>query len=335
MKVSSKRGFTLVELLVVIAIIGILIALLLPAVQAAREAARRSQCSNNLRQLGLALHSYEDAFKVFPHGAGGPVTALCINRLPEWSGLVSMLPYFEQQPLYALWTDNDSGDVNCRWPAAWWARPETEAKIPALLCPSDTPSPRAGGQANIGQKNYFFCYGTTIQGNYDQPTNGAFFCRSYRKIADIQDGTSNTIAMSERAARPSDRRIIGNVTYASTMDPITCVTYVTGTVYDPARLLTSWSAGSLWAFGHPHWNAFVTVIPPNGPSCTAWTNDNLSNASGIFTASSRHPGGVQVVMCDASVRFISQTIDAMGGPSGFGVWGALGTRDGGETVSNY
>jgi len=328
-----NAAFTLVELLVVIAIIGILIALLLPAVQAAREAARRSQCSNNLKQLGLALHNYENTYKVLCRGGGGPWFS---GRPQEFSGLVSLLPFFEQKALYDLWADGP-------YPWSWNnGVPETTTPIPTLLCPSDSVNPHPSG-SRVAQKNYFFCYGTRIQNNYDQRNNGMFGPDATWgnqpfqpiKLADVTDGTSNTVAMSERAAKPSARQVIGNVAWNSTYDPATCLSYVVGTDYAPNVNLTSWSAGSLWAFGHPHWNAFVTVLPPNGPSCTAHNNDNLSNASGIFTASSKHPGGVQCLMGDGSVRFISQTINCVGGPSGFGVWGALGTRDMGEPVSNF
>ena len=186
----------------------------------------------------------------------------------------------------------------------------------------------------VAQKNYFFSYGTTIQGNYDQVTNGIFGCQSYKKMADIFDGTSNTIAMSERASN-QQRRVIGNVAWNSTYDPATCLSLAAGTDYVTTAQLTSWSSGSLWAFGHPHWSAFVTVLSPNAPSCTAHNNDNLSNASGIFTANSRHPGGVNGVLADGSVRFISSDINSTGGPTLYGVWGALGTRDGAEPISQY
>jgi type II secretory pathway pseudopilin PulG len=319
-----------VELLVVIAIIGILIALLLPAVQAAREAARRSSCSNNLRQLGIAIHNYEDIYKRLPRGGGGP----WYGRPQEFSGLVGMLPFVEQKPLYDLWAAT-------AYPWSWdnGAR-QTTSQVPVLLCPSDEVKVHQWAE-NVAHRHYFFCYGTTIQ-NYDQPSNGMFGADytwsgpvPYRKLADITDGTSNTIAMSERAARPDTRRLIGNLAWNSTNDPATCLSLVVGQDYAPSAYLTSWSAGSLWAFGHPHWNGFITVIPPNGPSCSNWGDDNMSQANGIFTASSRHPGGVQGLMADASVRFIPNTINAIGGDSGYGVWGALGTRANNEPETNF
>jgi prepilin-type processing-associated H-X9-DG protein len=183
--------------------------------------------------------------------------------------------------------------------------------------------------------------GTTINPNWRAVTNGMFGYDKDQsrlplkaiKIGDVRDGLSNTLAMSERAAKPATREVKGNTAWGSTYDPAVCRSYVVGNEYAAAVKLTTWSAGSLWSMGHPHWNAFVTVIPPNGPSCSGYNDDNLSFASGIFTASSRHPGGVNVVRGDGSVEFVSQTIDAMGGASGYGVWGALGTRSNNEAVS--
>ncbi len=297
----------------------------LPAVQAAREASRRAQCSNNLKQLGIALHAYHDTFGKFCHGGGGPMHLT--GRPPEFSGLVDLLPFMEQTPLYDVWTS--------AYVVSWDNNAEqTISPLPTMVCPSDSPDPHPSGP-RVAQKNYYFCYGTTIQGNYDQPTNGIFYTRSYRSTANIEDGTTNTIAMSERAARSSGRRIVGNVAWNSTYDPATCLNLTVGNDYAPGASLTSWSAGSLWAFGHPHWNGFVTVLSPNGPSCTAHNNDNLSNASGIWTANSKHPGGVNVLLADGSGRFVAESINAVGGASGFGVWGALGTRGGGETIDRY
>ncbi|MBW3598218.1 MAG: DUF1559 domain-containing protein [Planctomycetes bacterium] len=332
---SRRSAFTLVELLVVIAIIGILVALLLPAVQAAREAARRSSCSNNLKQLGLAMHNYHDTYKKLPAGGRrGPRSR--VNRASEWSGMVQMLPYLEQGALHDLWATPNS---NGYYPASWDNVPENTLQIETFLCPSDTVPARTNAAAGIGHKNYYFCYGTTISGNWNSESNGPFSGSQdrprvvdiYFDFAAIRDGTSNTIAMGERAHRPSNRRITGNVAFNSTIDPATCLSFVAGREYASGVSLTSWSAGELWAFGHPHWNCFVTVLPPNSPSCTNHGGDNLSNASGIFSANSHHPGGVQVVMVDGSTQFISETINAQGGISGFGVWGGMGTRDGGET----
>ena len=115
----------------------------------------------------------------------------------------------------------------------------------------------------------------------------------------------------------------------NTIDPATCLSYAVGTEFSSSATLTTWSPGELWAFGHPFWNGFVTVLPPNGPSCYS-ADDNPSNDSGLFTAGSRHPGGALTLKVDGSVDFNAETIDSSGGASGYGVWGALGTRAGGE-----
>ncbi len=316
----SRRGFTLIELLVVIAIIAILIALLLPAVQQAREAARRSSCKANLKQLGIGLHNYHDTFGRFCRGGGGPH-----SRASEYSGLISLLPTIEQNALFELWE-------NGAYPRSWTGGPENVTQVSVFLCPSDpVPAPHgsAGGSA---QKNYFFCYGTTAAGNYNQATTGLFGIESYSRFRDITDGSSNTIALSERAHRQGGSDVLGNTRHSVTpLDKSQCLSHVNGNVYDDSASIVSWSAGSLWSFGHPHWNAFTTITAPNGPSCSTG-GDNPSNQSGIWSASSRHTGGVQVVMADGAVRFISENIDSNGGPSGFGLWGSLGTRAGGEVV---
>ena len=160
MDLRDRRGFTLVELLVVIAIIGILIALLLPAVQAAREAARRAQCSNNLKQIGLALHNYHATYNVFTFGGvrARETTGGSGNEPSWWSGMIGLLPYMEQQPLYDVWT------------ASPYAMPwhhtsaQTTTQVPGFVCPSDSPTTFWAAPL-LAQSNYCFCYGTNIVDN--------------------------------------------------------------------------------------------------------------------------------------------------------------------------
>lgn len=329
LKLQSRRAFTLIELLVVIAIIAILIALLLPAVQQAREAARRSACKNNLKQLGLALHNYHDVYKSFPHGRGG----INLTRGGDFSAMVALLPYIEQKAMFDLYEPGrrhpwDSGFEPWR------------TQIGMLACPSDTlPSTKNNGCA---YKSYKFCVGTTINNNYSSDTNG-LFSHSYRgckKIADIWDGTSNTIAMGETGMGnvTNPRDIIGRAVYSIAgvdTTPAICLTQATNGLYNTGVSISSWHMGSLWAFGHPHWNFFNTVLPPNSASCYVGA-DNPSNAWGVWSLSSRHPGGGHALFADGSVRFISENINtgAMT-PGNYGVWGALGTIGGKEPVGEF
>ncbi len=358
------RGFTLVELLVVIAIIGILIALLLPAVQAAREAARRSQCTNNLKQLALAVHNYVDTYKVFPNKKQGTAqggTAGCNQQFG--TGWMRLLPFYEQQALYDQWSSAQTfGATNyppfgpAPWDATAGAYQPYITQVQTLLCPSD------GNAANKnpgdrGRTNYMFSVGDSIRQNgamghnvNDSPggTRGVFANLGYKvTFSSINDGTSNTVMLSERLfAFDASRVGQGTITNAGdtiTTTPNTCYTYV-----DPndgrrfgSGTYTGW--GGRWDHGSASHIGFNTVLPPNGPSCASATNDDGSH--GLYPPTSSHPGGVNAALADASVRFISETIDTgnLGQPhptsltlrSPFGVWGALGTRSGGEQLSDF
>ena len=330
-----RCGFTLIELLVVIAIIAVLIALLLPAVQQAREAARRSQCKNNLKQIGLALHNYHDVFNKFCDLRGGPNDGA--GRGGDECGFVRLLPYLDQAASYAQIPQNNTVPVCWDGTFVVW-----RTQLQVLQCPSSLPTTL---QSNVAAKNYHFCVGTTINDNYAGATNGLFQFsqKGYKGMRDCTDGSSNTIAVAERGAGvQGSMSIIGNAAYnVSGFDtnPTICkalqganMTYNTGTS------VSSWGQGSLWPFGHPHWSAVTTVLPPNSPSCIS-IGDNASNAWGIHTPSSYHVGGVHALLADGSVRFISNNIDAgnygAGSPASFGTWGALGTAAGSEALSNF
>ena len=184
----SSKGFTLVELLVVIAIIGILIALLLPAVQQAREAARRSECTNNLKQLGIALHNYHDTYGAFvprKQGTGNP------GNRGRASGFIGLLPFIEQSAMYDQIAAGD-GSRPPWGPSAWSGWAVWNNAPDQLLCPSAT---TFGGTRNDAV-NYVFSMGDTIQNNRDRTNlRGLFQRRDGTKFRDIVDGSSNTVAM--------------------------------------------------------------------------------------------------------------------------------------------
>ena len=360
--VPRHRGFTLIELLVVIAIIAILIALLLPAVQQAREAARRTQCKNNLKQLGLALHNYHDVYKSFVYLKGGttgpsrnPRSGHNYNRL---CGIVALFPYIDLAANYSRIKGGDPGaatPIPPNGPAPWYGWSGWKQSSGVLRCPSDP-----GIVRPQGVNNYAFCMGDYIgtnsgTGRNSQDANGMFAFRKTYAIRDITDGSSNTVAMSERVmsrfgkngkASPTIQE--GQLTSvgAITTNPGACIAAVAA--ISNGNRFTTWSAvkgkfSSTYCDGQPENVAFHTVIPPNGPSCTNNGNNNSDANVSLLTASSLHTGGAQVLLCDGSVRFISGNIDSgnlgvatrRGAASPYGVWGALGTRSSGEIIGEF
>ena len=331
--VDRRRGFTLVELLVVIAIIGILIALLLPAVQAAREAARRSQCSNNMKQLGLALHNYHDTFKTMPPRMGGPYWTHTNQTLNEGrhSAFVNLLPFIEQNARYddifakRLYVWNNGTDSTCY-----------KGKIDGFECPS-CPNPAYLYSA----LNYGLCMGDNYDignGGFnpavpDQNIRGIFGYLVYSRFADILDGTSNTIAMAEFVKAPASSEL-GRAVSNDTNSPLNCRARMVNNVYVSGNLISQDRChGQRWQDGRPGYCAITTILPPNSATCSGQSQD------GIYSSSSYHPGGAQALMADGSVHFVAETIDtgdlslpaATAGKSNYGVWGALGTKRGGES----
>jgi len=348
----QKSGFTLVELLVVIAIIGILVGLLLPAVQAAREAARRMQCSNNLKQAALALHNYHDAYKRFAPRA-----------YPSWApgddtrgGFTGVLGFFEQGTVYNLiWSP--AVYAGGAWPAGGWkptygpsgaadrACPYT-MKLSSLLCPSDPVSGnRSPSMWNLeyGKTNYAFCGGDDANSVEQSPParpRGIFGRQNGTKIAELTDGTSNTVLLGEIASFSQANLIKGGiksgVTMNNTTPPTNCMAFVgPNGRYNPPTGEQGWR-GQGWCQGLMANVGFNTILPPNGPSCANWRGQ-----TGFYSTQSYHTGGVNLALADGSVRFMSESIDTGNlslrhpgtGLSPYGVWGALGSKDGGEVSS--
>jgi prepilin-type N-terminal cleavage/methylation domain-containing protein len=345
----SRRGFTLIELLVVIAIIAVLIALLLPAVQQAREAARRTQCKNNLKQMGLALHNYHDTYRVFPPrqgGSGANAGSTSTNSFRgRLSAFVMLAPFYEQTALA------DMAQNRSPQQAPWNNFPEWNTTLAMLMCPSNgTGSTPPAGTAR-GYTNYGFSCGddTGITQNGTYPNGltprgsrglfGVYQCYSF---GDIPDGSSNTIAMAEKI-RPQASGDLGMVSTAGGTNPLTCRAQWNGsTLASPYTGDTS--PGYRWGDGAAYFAGVNMILPPNSASCFVAAADHWQ--PGYFTSSSKHTGGVQVLMGDGAVRFISENINAgdqsvvplaynVSGASPYGVWGALGTRAGREPVSEF
>ena len=360
----NHRGFTLVELLVVIAIIGILIALLLPAVQAAREAARRMQCSNQLKQFSLALHTYHDAYKSFPGGNAcivysGPSTAEGTDPVTRrWTGyspLFTLLPFYEQGALYERATNSYRAGIDPTGGEIWG---ETVA---ALICPSDS-----NGRRSNGRNSYVGSLGDWNDKNNDDGVlnNRGPFARgvlnttpariTFKSMGSLSDGTSNTIVFSERCTSARRSRIKGayvlnlagwnnNNSAGHTLVPKLCADVPRDpknhSEYDESiSVQRGEHFGTRWADGRGP-GSFSTILPPNSPSCAGAGLDY--DCRMMVSASSDHTGGVNVGVGDGSVQFVSDTVNAgtltdtltpvSSGASPFGAWGAMGSINGSES----
>jgi prepilin-type N-terminal cleavage/methylation domain-containing protein/prepilin-type processing-associated H-X9-DG protein len=304
------RAFTLIELLVVIAIIGILVAMLLPAVQAAREAARRMSCSNNLKQVGLALHNYHGVYKTFPRAR---------NPWPlVHSSLARLLPYCEQENVHNL-VDYSTPLSSPQNVAA------SQIAIEFLICPSDGARGRVPTLPDAGS-NYVANNGTGLIGFGLIASGDGVFTQMNLGFNDLLDGSSQTAAFSESllgrgttssGPTPSDARLeVLEVPGGSDPTPAAC-NAGSGT----------WSGlrGGKWIDGHYGNTLYNHYYVPNPPQ---WDCGNGSHNKGLSTARSYHPGGVNLLLCDGSVRLIANTIE-------IATWQGLATRGGGEPVSGY
>jgi prepilin-type N-terminal cleavage/methylation domain-containing protein/prepilin-type processing-associated H-X9-DG protein len=333
-----RRGFTLIELLVVIAIIAVLIALLLPAVQQAREAARRTQCRNGLHQLGLALHNYHDQAQMFPYGSMALLGAWRNDQNTGRfdSGMVQLLPHLDMAPAYNALVPAFAGSnaSTLSYSSALWSARHT--KVPALVCPSNPYAPMDSG---LGfHSSFAFSIGPqSAQGGVGSSTvdpsdsggvkrSGMFYALSKVGVRQVTDGTSSTLAAGEIMYVDTNWNPGGNVGYGQTTDVDN-----RGAIYSNLG-------------GMPYF--FSQLYPPNSSipdrtySCPSSKTDARAPCetmastgsgfarNGYVMARSYHSGGVNVLMADGAVRFVSDNIN-------LATYQAIGTRGGNETVGEF
>ncbi len=336
MRSKSNRGFTLIELLVVIAIIAVLIALLLPAVQAAREAARRSQCINNLKQIGLGLHNYHQTNDSFPIGASCNQGGRGCNNWNGMSAQAQMLPFMEQTAIYNSINFNINAIDGSNNTALF-------TKINTFLCPSDSNAGSSSGNIN----SYAGSFGTTSRGQQDpnfaaSRSTGLFSYSTTYGIRDCTDGSSNTIAFAEVLVGDTQntpaKRTNGIMQVSGVVGYDDCTAAGSNCLADLQACSTAYQAaaqmrnnmGLWWMVGTMGLTMFNTVVPPNSTqykwgSCKQG-GGGVAEGMHYSNASSNHSGGANFLMGDGSVRFIKNSINP-------GTYSAIGTRAGGEVVS--
>lgn len=345
---SNRNAFTLVELLVVIAIIGILVALLLPAVQMAREAGRRAQCVNNLKQFGIAAQNYHDIYRTLPFGKGPSYPWLGAPIYARWSPHALMLPMLEQAPLY--------NTIDFRYPPSTpgmfggvpfmppYTSPNpqndvaSKTLVPIFICPSDGTGGNADGWP--GCNNY-----TANQGNWlcdrndnappagsispNEPSVGIFMYISGVKLSQIIDGTSHTVFFSEKLRGNGTNNPASNM-YIIPNQTSENATYLTCNAIDPSvavPLTFRW--GYSWVMGENCCTAHNHVSTPNTYSCGGLPfGTDMTNMAMQVSPSSGHPTGVNVCMGDGTVKFVNDGIDLR-------IWRALGTRNQKEVTEGY
>jgi prepilin-type N-terminal cleavage/methylation domain-containing protein/prepilin-type processing-associated H-X9-DG protein len=340
-RTQRRAAFTLVELLAVIAIIGVLVGLLLPAVQVAREAARRSECSNKLRQLALACIIYADTARALPTSSGQTTrwssrhSAYATNRsrvdeaAATYSFIVHVLPFLEEQKLY----DDGLNMFLNNWPqsvaanAVDWrnngntpvgGRVVLSPRLAAAVCPSERlalpgPTSYPGGNPNSFPQRSSFNYRRSA-GDSWRTGRGPF---STSRLSQISDGLSKTVMLGETVVGEQSTDISKGTAHASSsltdgQNPMVCYTAMASpTVLPSAGVNGSFNQpGSCWMCNQVRSAIFYTVIPPNGPRCstTAYSLDSAAEAA-LLPVSSYHPGGANITMCDGAVIFVANTID--------------------------
>ena len=315
---AGNFGFTLVELLVVIAILGVLISILLPAIQSSREAGRRSSCSNNLKQIGVAMQNFHAAKGRLPPGRGGPVPKV-------FSALAYLLPFMEENSLQAQ-IDLSSAPTALAIAGISYSGaanyPAATQTVTVLQCPSDVASGRVPGSV-YGATNYFANAGSGLLNNGNlTAADGVFFTMSSVRFQNLPDGLSHTAAFSERTLGtgetiatlsgdqiPSFILELGN---GSDVSPSACASLGTGDWYS--------QRGAKWIFGNYGNTLYNHYYAPNA---SQWDCMNQAQQKAQTGPRSNHPAGVHVLYCDGSVRFVEDSID-------LAIWRAAATRAGNE-----